>query len=598
MQPRSSSEKAFYNGIAAGLTIANSFFGGAFPTHRRKGVLDVILCSPDIFIKDFHVSAIGVASSDHAMITLSISWQPPPVDDAFPHRWVYAKNWDKQWLYQQIEPSLAGLHGWIKERIDLAHPQSGAQVAFLCSVIVLGTIWQRDSPLGRFTTASRTSGRRPTHWWNAQCQTALRKWQQERGKPRAKQYKTTLRAVVRKAKTSGWSSLVKTWKSEHQSLKPGIQPKLHRTIKKAIRPQGTSPRALRVDNKALSESESRDLWTRHLASQVSLDGPRPAAKLLPSASQSEAKLPFDDTALRQMRAWEQEEAKRRRQSVSASPRTLLSFVEICDAQHKLSQEAAVSPLDQVPVAAVCSPGACNRSVVTAIMNLFYQFGVPAHIGCVPILPILKPGKNSQDVANYRPISLMAALLKLYDRILFDRTRHFFEAAEDPWQGGGNDGADERAWLLCQIVSVIRKQHPSAKIYACFLDGESAFCRPPPCAILRGASSARVPDADWLAIRDFLHCLTGTAIIANALVGKWKVHCGAPQGGSLSGKLFQSTLLALQRRLASAGVGVTFLDEKGREVSVPCLAFVDDLVIWALNEHTPSGRPQHRSTMGL
>ena len=219
------------------------------------------------------------------------------------------------------------------------------------------------------------------------------------------------------------------------------------------------------------------------------------------------------------------------------------------------------------------------------MNLFFLHGVPAHIGCVPILPALKPGKNSQNLSNYRPISLMAALSKLYDRILFNRNRDFFESAEDPWQGGGNDGADERAWLLCQLVTVIRKQRPSAKIYACFLDGEAAFCRPPACAILRGAARAGVLDADWLAIRDFLHCLSGTAIIANALVDKWKVHCGAPQGGSLSGKLFQSTFLELQQRLASAGVGVIFIDNERREVSIPCLAFVDDLVIWALDEHS-------------
>ena len=117
---------------------------------------------------------------------------------------------------------------------------------------------------------------------------------------------------------------------------------------------------------------------------------------------------------------------------------------------------------------------------------------------------------------------MCALLKLYDKLLYKRIAHLFSAAESPWQGGGHGGADERAWLLCQVIEIIRMQQPKAKVYVCFMDGESAFCRPPPCFVLHGAAEASVDPQDLLALCDFLYSHSGTAILGHCLVGRWKV----------------------------------------------------------------------------
>ena len=84
---------------------------------------------------------------------------------------------------------------------------------------------------------------------------------------------------------------------------------------------------------------------------------------------------------------------------------------------------------------------------------------------------------------------MAGMLKLYDKLLFLRVKDAH--AESPWQGGVHEGANVTAWLASSIVAMWRAQNPGKNLFAAFLDGEAAFCRPPSALVLEEVWAARV-----------------------------------------------------------------------------------------------------------
>ena len=148
---------------------------------------------------------------------------------------------------------------------------------------------------------------------------------------------------------------------------------------------------------------------------------------------------------------------------------------------------------------------------------------------VPILPIQKPNKPATDIENHRPISLFAALLKMYDKLLFLRMWPPIRAAVSPWQGGGIEGADLMAWLVNQIFAVCRRPHHNKCTIAAFIDGQSAFCRPPWAVVIQALiriAGLRVNDI--LAVKALIAKLRGQALIMGGTFGLWRADTGLPQ----------------------------------------------------------------------
>ena len=208
-----------------------------------------------------------------------------------------------------------------------------------------------------------------------------------------------------------------------------------------------------------------------------------------------------------------------------------------------------------------------------LMNALFIAGVPIH-------PALKPGKMAQAIESYRPVSLLAALLKLFDRLMYGRLKARLEAAESPWQGGGHEGADCRSWLASEIVQIWIAEHPGKKLFAAFLDAESAFCRPHWAYVLEACADAGATPAELRGIKHYLTCIGGIVRVGQKNLGLWQAATGLPQGGAFSSKLFQAVLNKLQKSLAAAGLGVRIAKASGELVSVACLGYADDLILLA------------------
>ena len=109
----------------------------------------------------------------------------------------------------------------------------------------------------------------------------------------------------------------------------------------------------------------------------------------------------------------------------------------------------------------------------------------------------------------------------------------------------------------------------------FINGESAFCRPPPAIILRGLWKCGIRGAVWRLIKGFLGHLIGRVKLGGNLYGRWHIRAGVPQGGALSIILFLATMIELEGELLAEGCGIQL-----GNITLALFGFVDDLVLLA------------------
>ena len=135
-----------------------------------------------------------------------------------------------------------------------------------------------------------------------------------------------------------------------------------------------------------------------------------------------------------------------------------------------------------------------------------------------------------------------------------------------------------AWSLQEIMESRRRARK--KTYVAFIDGESAYCRPPPAVILEAVWKAGTERGDWLAVSSLLGKLQACVKLQGKLIGKWHCETGVLQGGALSQALFESTECELVEKLRQAGCSIMVRDGKGVEHQIRMLGYVDDLALLA------------------
>ena len=165
---------------------------------------------------------------------------------------------------------------------------------------------------------------------------------------------------------------------------------------------------------------------------------------------------FDDDAARHaartVRVWRQACLP---DSVAVASRHFFSFNELCDMQAEVNDEAATSPVDGLPMQAVLSHEEAARTFMLGILNLVYLCRCLPWIWClIPVLPLKKPNKPKGCMESHRPISLVAALFEILDKLLFRRIWPAIKAAASPWRGRGILGSDIMAWMVSELFRQI------------------------------------------------------------------------------------------------------------------------------------------------
>ena len=255
----------------------------------------------------------------------------------------------------------------------------------------------------------------------------------------------------------------------------------------------------------------------------------------------------------------------------------ISLVELADAQAEIRTEAATAPHSTIPLPVLTSQDETVRLVVLSLLNVIYAWAILPHaFALIPMITQLKQGKPEGQVENYRQVSLLSDVFKLYDKILHGRIQPRVLPHLMPWQTGGIQGSDEAGWLLNELLCVRAQQMRRPKTWLGFLDGEAAYCRPGPALVFVGLKSYDVDAGDWLAVDSILGKTFGTVKLGSSLYGRWPNVLGVPQGGSQV--LFEVTGITLHNELLKAGCGVVVALPNGVPCRVVCFMIVDDIVL--------------------
>ena len=187
--------------------------------------------------------------------------------------------------------------------------------------------------------------------------------------------------------------------------------------------------------------------------------------------------------------------------------------------------------------------------------------------------LLKKKGDSEDLGNYRPITLLSQLYKLFTRLLLQRISHQLEFSRE--QAGFKAGYSTQDHI--QALSQLLEKSKEYQIPVClaFVDYRKAFDSVETTAVINALHEAGVNPAYVDIVRRIGEEST-TDIQLLSEICHIKINKGVRQGDTISPKLFAATLEAVFRRMNHRG-GIMIDGEK-----LTHLLYADDCVLFAEN----------------
>ena len=551
-------EELFVSTFLANMTLLNNFLALPRSTHVKGNVLDLALINRVDALVGFEVLSVRVAASDHFPICVHIKLAPAQAQHKL--RWSPFKELDANRLVQELDWPLRSLHAWLEHRLcHLVACESSLKSllqlgACVIGIVVLGTLFRLGSPFGRFCSVRPVPRRRHL---SRPLREAINKMRSSRGTSEYKAArKTVRRRVAMENRLRADSLLKRSTKHGRMFLSKGI----HKWIAEDLKHKASSSQLVTVDGRVLEKPTAILLWKSFLESLTSWNGQVDPAILLklfdgeilpdevPAVPSSNA------TFVRVTKRWLKEV---RCEGLWSRLVSQFSWLELCDAFASMNPLASPPPSEPLPSSLLCVRSAPLRSCLLALLNLCVLTAwVPEAWCTVVVTPLLKPGKSKDCIASHRPISLMPLALKLLDRLLYKRLWPSIRQQLIPWQQGGIGGADA-SFALAGDVLRLRKmgQLPSDSVVV-FVDGQSAFCRPPALAVAHQLRKILdMQPVDVLLTFTLLSSLCSRAALFGEAHGKWHNETGLPQGGALSVGLFGLLTVPLFDSLVDAEVGL-------------------------------------------
>jgi hypothetical protein len=225
----------------------------------------------------------------------------------------------------------------------------------------------------------------------------------------------------------------------------------------------------------------------------------------------------------------------------------------------------------------------NNTVVNALVLLYnYVFDNevwPERWSSGLIVPLHKHG-SKLDPANYRPITLLSVLGKLFGSVVNARLQAFSEATGSisDEQGGfrRNRGTNDQIFIFREILAS-RKERGLAT-YATYIDARKAYD-----TVWREQAYLRIHDGGvrgklWRQLQVMHGNLNRTVLHPLGHTPRFPVERGVAQGAVESPWVYSSFIDALARKLKAAGLGIWMAGEQ-----VPILMYADDMVMLARSQ---------------
>ena len=212
-----------------------------------------------------------------------------------------------------------------------------------------------------------------------------------------------------------------------------------------------------------------------------------------------------------------------------------AFIEQAIAHLKLGRSSGP---DKVSSEMLCASSDIISPILQRLFSLIWHSGkIPQSWKDATIIPIFKGKGSRQSCSNYRPISLLSVIGKLFASILLKHSQQYFLESRLPQQSGFTPGRSTcDAILTLRILSDIFRLY-KRPLYVAYIDFKAAFDSVDRSALWAALSSLNLPDPLLQLTRELHNGTRSSVLVNNVLSSSFNSISGVRQGCILAPSLF-------------------------------------------------------------
>ena len=263
-----------------------------------------------------------------------------------------------------------------------------------------------------------------------------------------------------------------------------------------------------------------------------------------------------------------------RPSIQTSVEDPVPDVLITEAQHAVKQMKIIeAPGDDGMVVDIIKEGGevLYKPISRLFTNYLKQKTIPTRWNNATIILLHKKG-DVKVINNYRPISLLSHMSKLFTKVIKNRIEKQLDKMQAKEQAGFRSGYSTTDHL--QVITQLVQKSNEYELPMCFVfvDYEKAFDSVEHCGII---NAIREHQINSVYIETLINIYNnGTSVIRlDKESSKFPIQKGVRQGDTLSPKLFNAGLEQVFRMLEWDNKGITI-----NGVKLNHLRFADDIVL--------------------
>lgn len=213
-------------------------------------------------------------------------------------------------------------------------------------------------------------------------------------------------------------------------------------------------------------------------------------------------------------------------------------------------------------------------VLTKLFNNILTLNVLPQEWETSIITLLYKKGSCLDIGNYRPISLLQTIYKVFTSALLQRLRPILEKQQPKEQAGFRPGFStmDHVFTLTQVIE--RYMEYQKEIYIAFIDYKKAFDSINHHSLWRALNQQGVPRT-YIQILQEIYCKSKGKVKLDRVGDSFFIKRGVRQGDPVSPNLFTALLETIFRNINIDGKGLNINGE-----NLNHLRFADDIVLIA------------------